>query len=82
MKVSQTVTELCSVQECLGKNNQRGITQKLGKGEQSFLCMTRPPDLIHIPIQLHEDIPNGYRVMKCTRMFGKNQSMGTTWKLR
>ena len=28
--------------------NIRGITQKLRKGEQSFLCMTPRPDLIHI----------------------------------
>ena len=46
MKISQTVTELWHVQECLGKINQRGITWKLGKGEQSFLCATRRPDLI------------------------------------
>ena len=43
-----------------GKNNQRGITQKLRKGEQSLLWMTCCLDLIHIPIKLHEDILNGY----------------------
>ena len=40
-----------------GKINQRGIAWKIRKGEQSFLCRT---DLIHIPVKLHEDIPNGY----------------------
>ena len=43
-----------------GKINQRGITWKLRKGEQSFLCATHRRDLIYIPIKLHEDIPNGY----------------------
>ena len=52
-----------------GKISQRGITWKLRKGEQSFLCVTLLRDLIHIPIKLHEDIPNGYWVMECTRMF-------------
>ena len=72
------VTELWCVQEYLEKINQRGITWKLRKGEQSFLCATHCCDLpvIHIPIKLHEDIPNGYRVMVCTRIFGKNQSKG------
>ena len=41
-----------------GKNNQRGITSKLRKGEQSFLRATHRLNLIHIPI--HEDILNGY----------------------
>ena len=40
--------------------NIRGITQNLRKGEQSFLCMTPRPDLIHISFKLYEDIPNGY----------------------
>ena len=35
-----------------GKINQSGI---LRKGEQSFLCVTCLPDLIHISIKLHED---------------------------
>ena len=39
-----------------GKINQRGITWKLRKGEQSFLCTTHSPDLIHIPIKLYKDI--------------------------
>ena len=41
------------------KKNQRGITWKLRKREQSFLCVTHL-DLIYIPIKLHEDIHNGY----------------------
>ena len=43
-----------------GKNNQRGITWEIRKGDQSFLCVTHHGDLIRIPIKLHEDIPNGY----------------------
>ena len=43
-----------------GKINQRGITWKIRKGKQSFLCATHRRDLIHIPIKLHEDIPYGY----------------------
>ena len=54
------VTDLWSVQEYLEKINQRGITWKLRKGEQSFLCMTHRLDLIHIPMKLHENIPNSY----------------------
>ena len=37
-------------------NFQRGITQKLRKGEQSFLCWTHCVDLIYISIKYHEDI--------------------------
>ena len=40
-----------------GKNDQRGINWKLRKREQSFLCATLRRDLIHILINLHEDIP-------------------------
>ena len=41
------------------KNNQRDMTWKLRKGDQSFLCATHHPDLIHIPIKLYEDNPYG-----------------------
>ena len=55
------IAKLWRVRECLEKINQSGITQKLREGEgQSFLCTTHHPDLIDIPINLHEDIPNGY----------------------
>ena len=54
-----------------GKINQRGITWKIRKGEQSFLCVTHHYDLIHSPIKLHESIPNGYRVMLRTRILEK-----------
>ena len=47
MKISITVTETWHIQECSEKFNQRGI---LRKREQLFLCMTRVPDLIDIPI--------------------------------
>ena len=43
-----------------GKSNQRGITCKIRKREQSFLCVTHHRDLIHIPIKLLENIPNSY----------------------
>ena len=45
--------------EDTGKN-QRGITWKLRKVEQSFLCAKHRPDLIYIPMKLHEDILKGY----------------------
>ena len=65
MKLSEMVTELGSVQYGFEKINQRGITWKLrkgggGGGGQSFLCATHCSDLIHIPIKLQEDVPNGY----------------------
>ena len=37
-------------------NDQRGITQELTKGEQSFLCGTHCLDLIYISTKYHEDI--------------------------
>ena len=51
-----------------GKINQRGITWKIRKEEQLFLCATHRRDQIHIPIKLYEDIPNVYQVMACTRI--------------
>ena len=42
------------------KKNQRGLAWKIRKAEQSFLCATHCRDILHIPIQKHEDIPNGY----------------------
>ena len=42
-----------------GKINQ-SITWKIRKQGQSFLCMTHRLNLIHIPVKLHENIPNGY----------------------
>ncbi|MEW7996662.1 MAG: NADAR domain-containing protein, partial [Candidatus Thiodiazotropha endolucinida] len=44
---TQTVTKLWGVPAFLGKK-QRGITRKLRKGEQSFLCLTHRIDIIHI----------------------------------
>ena len=35
---------------------QRGITQKLRRGEQSFLCGIHCLDLLCISIKYHEDI--------------------------
>ena len=50
--------------------------------KQSFLCGTRRPDLIHIPIKLHEDILNDYSIMERTRMFDKINQKDITSKLR
>ena len=58
--VCNMVTELWSLQEYLEEINQRGVTLKLRKREQSFLCAKCRLDLRHIPIKLHEDIPDGY----------------------
>ena len=55
-------TELWRVQEWKQINGS-AISWKLRKRDQSFLCVTRCPDLILIPIKLQEDIPDGYRVM-------------------
>ena len=52
---------------------QRGITWKRRKRDQLFLCTTHCHDLIHIPINVHEDIPKGYFVMGGTRMFEKKK---------
>ena len=41
------------------KINQREVTQKLRKGEQSFLYVTHCLELIHIAIKFHQDIPYG-----------------------
>ena len=50
-----------------GKIDQRGITWKLRKGKQSFLCTTHRHDIIHIPIKLHED----------TELWGVQECLGT-----
>ena len=64
MKISKTVTELWGIQECLENINQKGITWKLRKSEQSFLCVRHSPDLIHIPIKLPEGTEI-WRVKEC-----------------
>ena len=53
---------LWHTQECLEKNNKRGITWKLRNRKQSFLSATRRPDVIYIPIKLLEDILNAYQI--------------------
>ena len=57
MKISLTVIELCCVQDCLEKVNQRGLTRERKGWDQS----TRLPDVIHISIL-------SYLVMERTRM--------------
>ena len=56
--------------------NQRSITQKLRKGEQSSLYMTHRLDLIHIPIKLHEDMATNYGVYK--NFWNNNNQRGIT----
>ena len=51
------VTELWCAQDSLKKTNQREVTQKLRKGEQSFLYETHDLNLIHIALKFHQDIP-------------------------
>ena len=46
--------------ERTGIFGKKGITSKKRRSEQLFLCGTRCPDLIHIPMKLHEDILNYY----------------------
>ena len=65
MKISVMVAEIWGIQECLEKINQRGITRKLRKRKQSFLCRTHCLDLIYVSIKLQEDIPNVFGVMEC-----------------
>ena len=55
MKIHKMATELWAVQDFFYEF-QRGITQKLRKGEQLFLCGTLCLDLIYISIKYHEDI--------------------------
>ena len=50
------------------KKSSKGHNLETKNGEQSFLCMTRHPDLTHIPIKLNEDIPNStelWSVQEC-----------------
>ena len=54
MKIYKLVTELWCVQAFY--DIQRGITQKLRRGEQSFLCGKHCLDLLYISIKYHEDI--------------------------
>ena len=42
------------------KNKQKDITLIESKQKLPLLYATCRPDLIHIPIKMHENIPNGY----------------------
>lgn len=57
------------VQGYSGKSNQRGLTETY-KGRPAH-C----PDLIHIPMKFHKDIPNSFRIMAHTRMFTDGQKV-------
>ena len=58
--MSQHMAHIRIVQK---QSNQREVTQKVRKGEQSFLYATSCLGLIHIAIKFHPDIPFNHRVM-------------------
>ena len=60
MKISQTVTELLSLPECLEKKQAKGHNSETKRVEAIILVCDMSPDVIHISIKMHEDIPNGY----------------------
>ena len=53
------------------KSNQREVTQKVRKGEQSFLHGICRIDIIHIAMKFLSDIPYGYQVTMPTRIVCK-----------
>ena len=60
------------------KNNLRGITWKVGKGERPLLSGTHCLFVIHIPIKLHEDIKNSTeRVMVLVWFVALSRSQST-----
>ena len=61
---------------------QRGITWKLRKREQSFLCTAHRHDPIHIPIKLHEDTPTITDLWCVQECLEKINQKGITWKQR
>ena len=66
------VTWLWHVQVIVWKKyNQREVTQKVRKGEQSVLHPAHRLDLIHIAMKFHSYIPYGYRIMMHTRIVCK-----------
>ena len=65
------------------KTNQMEVTQKVRKGQQSFLHGTCRLDNIQIAMKLHLDIPYGYRVTVRKRIVCKKLIKGqVTQKLR
>jgi hypothetical protein len=53
--ISLIVSELCPGQSSKGKNEQRAITQKLGKAELGFLNTAHLPNNIYLPTKFHDD---------------------------
>ena len=49
------------------KLHQREVTQKLRKGQQYFLYVTLPLNLISIAVMIHQDIPYNNLLMVGTR---------------
>ena len=49
------------------KNIIGGITQKVIKGELSFLYTTHHHDLFYITVKYHQNIPKGIQVIVLTR---------------
>ena len=74
------ISELWSVQDAQDlhkhKNDQRNITLKHRNQKQLLLYVTLLPDQIHISIKLYENIPIGYQVVACKRMYGKKRIYG------
>ena len=50
------------------KNNQREVTQKVRKGQRSFLHAARRLDLTHIALKFYLYIPYCHRVVVRTRI--------------
>ena len=57
------------------RNTKGEITQKILKGELSFLYATHLHDLFYITVGYHQNIPNGFqaieRTRKCLRTDGR-----------
>ena len=66
-EASHTVSTPMSQSSGELKTNKREVTEKVRKGEQSFLHATCCLDLIHTAMWYRPDITCGYLVMVCTR---------------
>ena len=73
VKIFHTVTYLWYAQG-KSKISSKGRTQKLRKGEQTFMYLTHRLNLIHIAVKFHLDIPYGYLVMAHTMIVWKKKS--------
>ena len=60
------------------KNIKGEISQKVFKRGVSFLYATHGHDLFYMPVKYHQNIPNGFYVIKRTRNGGPSCSKLTT----